>query len=475
MFGRVVGFIGTASLALAPALYVSSTSASAAPSSEVFTVVGSNDWVVPAGVSCVTAEAIGAEGGSFPVPPDEGGTEALGNGAGAGAQVAGDGAPGGSGTSTFGVVPGSTLQVNVGGRGNDVNDTDDLPAVGGAGGFNGGGDGGTPTSDQDANGYSAGAGGGGASDVRAGGTSLDDRVVVGGGGGGFGGFGGDPGGLGGGETGGDAGDQNFSTGGKGATDSAGGAGGQTHGTTPVGGTGSFGEGGDGAGDSTTNGGGGGGGGGWFGGGGGGGVRLNENGASGGGGGSALGFDATQIDVDAGNGGNGKVTLTYEVGDTSCLAAPLTIKKVANGTTTPGQTFTVHVNCPGGTIASGETGLTDVDLVFTVDGTGTVQPAAGQTIGFLEQTDCTVTETGTGGATAVSYECTGTGAGSEVDATAGWGAGAATADDPDDPCQTSGPQSTPISLDIVRENQTATVTVTNTLPIAAVVVTPRFTG
>jgi hypothetical protein len=65
----------------------------------------------------------------------------------------------------------------------------------------------------------------------------------------------------------------------------------------------------------------------------------------------------------------------------------------------------------------------------------------------------------------------------VDAAAGWGrAGAETAANPDDPCQTSGPQSTPIGVDIVREDQTASVTVTNTMPaVAAVLVTPRFTG
>src|SRR4029077_21118559 len=101
------------------------------------------------------------------------------------------------------------------------------------------------------------------------------------------------------------------------------------------------------------------------------------------------------------------------GDTSCLAAPLTVKKVTDGPTTPGQAFTVHVSCPGGTIAAGHVGVTDVDLAFTVDSSDAVQPTAGHTIGFLEQTDCTITETGAGGATSVSYACTGSGAGSEV--------------------------------------------------------------
>jgi hypothetical protein len=232
-------------------------------------------------------------------------------------------------------------------------------------------------------------------------------------------------------------------------------------------------GGDGAGDATTNGGGGGGGGGYYGGGGGGGVRLNENAAAAGGGGSGFG-ETLDSDVDAGNGGNGKVTLTYTVGDTSCLSAPLTITKVANGPTTPGQTFTVHVACSPATIDFGPDGTGDVDVTFVVDGAGVVQPTAGQTIGFRGETTCTVTETGTGGATSVSYACTGT-AGTEVDAAAGWVSGEAVIDPSLEPCVTAGPQATPMEVDIVEPDQAATVTVTNTLPAAAVAIQPRFTG
>lgn len=473
--GRVVGLVGTASLALAPALWVSASSASAAPTSEVFTAVGSSDWTVPAGVSCVTAAAIGAEGGSNPDLPAAGTASTNGNGA--GAAVAGGGAQGGSGSSTFPVVPGSTLQVNVGGRGGDVvyGDAGMAPPAGAPGGFNGGGDGGSPALPDSPNGYSAGAGGGGASDVRAGGTTLDDRVVVGGGGGGFGGFTGDTPGVGGGDTGGNAGDQPNSTGGTGGTSSAGGTGGQTHGTTPVGADGTLGQGGAGAGDATTNGGGGGGGGGYYGGGGGGGVRFNESAAAAGGGGSGFGANVAS-DVDAGNGGNGKVTLTYSVGDTSCLDAPLTITKVASGPTTPGQTFTVHVSCPGGTIAQGDAGLSGVDLSFVVDGSGVVQPSGGQTIGFRGPTECTVTETGTGGATSVSYACTGVAGGAGPGAAATWNPGSAAVVDPGgQPCVTAGPQSTPMDVAITAPDQTATVTVTNTLPAAAVALQPRFTG
>ncbi len=473
--GRVIGVVGTAALVLAPALWTSP--AGAEPQSQVFTTVGTTDWVVPAGVTCVTAQAIGAEGGSNPAVIADA-VSARGNGNGPSASVAGEGAQGGSGASTFPVVPGGSLQINVGGRGGDVSNSGAPDVVGGAGGFNGGGDGGTPTVpgwDE----YSAGAGGGGASDVRAGGSDLDSRVAVGGGGGGFGAFGGVNAGVGGGEEGGPGGDAGSSTAGTGGTQSAGGTGGQTDGGAPLGGAGALGQGGDGAGDATVNGGGGGGGGGYFGGGGAGGVQILEGAAAAGGGGSGFGADVVS-DVDAGNGGNGSVTLTYEVGDTSCVAAPLTVTKTAVGAATPGTTFTMHVACESATIAFGVAELSDVDLQFTVDESGTVQPAVGQSIGFFGPNDCTVTETGSGGATSTSYECVGSGA-SEIEpaatSSARWdgGVGVATAANPDDPCVTSGPQAEAMEVAIVAPNQEATVAVTNVLPAAAVALQPRFTG
>ena len=393
-------FQATAVVALAavPVVILAPTGAGAVTAE--FTTVGTSEWIVPDGVSCVTATAIGAEGGVF--DPER----------------ATDGAAGGSGASTFAVVPGLALQVNVGGRGGDAFSSGSIPGAAGAGGVNGGAAGGLATIDG-ASGYFPGAGGGGASDVRAGGTDLESRVVVGGGGGGGGGFGGSSTGVGGGEDGGSAAVESDASGGTGGSQSAGGTGGSTDGVGKTGADGAFGLGGTGGGGGAVNGGGGGGGGGWFGGGGGGGVPPGGGAAAGGGGGSGFGDDLV-AGVDANNGGNGRVTLSLRPGDTSCLAAPLTVKKVANGPTTPGQTFTVHVSCPGGTIAAGDVGLTDVDLAFTVDGSGTVQPTAGHTIGFLEQTDCTITETGAGGATSVAYACTGSGAGSEVDAAAGWG-------------------------------------------------------
>jgi hypothetical protein len=463
--------VAAVALTALPVVVLAPTPAGAATAE--FTTVGSSEWIVPDGVSCVTATAVGAEGGVFVANAID--STAVGGNGGASVAAADAGAAGGSGASTFAVVAGLPLQVDVGGRGGDSFSSGSIPGAAGAGGVNGGGAGGLATIDG-ASGYFPGAGGGGASDVRVGGTDLEHRVVVGGGGGGGGGFGAASTGVGGGDDGGSALAERDASGGAGGSQSAGGTGGSTDGVGQTGIDGAFGIGGTGGGGDQVNGGGGGGGGGWYGGGGGGGVPRGGGAAAGGGGGSGVG-DTLVSGVDAGNDGNGEVTLTYEVGDTSCLDAPLTVKKVATGPTAPGQTFTVHVSCPGGTIAAGDTGLTDVDLAFTVDASGTVQPAAGHTIGFLEQTDCTVTETGTGGATSESYACTGSGAGSGVDAAAGWrGAGAATAADPDDPCRTSGPQATPIGIDIVSEGQVATVTVTNTRPVvAAVAVQPRFTG
>ncbi|MEM7036479.1 MAG: glycine-rich protein [Bacteroidota bacterium] len=71
---------------------------------------------------------------------------------------------GGNVTATFAVTPGDTLWIYVGQQPNSN-----------TGGWNGGG-----------NGENAGRGGGGASDVRVGGQTLNDRIIVAGGGGGAG-------------------------------------------------------------------------------------------------------------------------------------------------------------------------------------------------------------------------------------------------------------------------------------------------
>jgi len=114
---------------------------------------GVQTWAVPVGVTQVSLEAWGAQGG---------GAYYLGIGG-----FQDDGGLGGSASGQLAVTPGDTLYIYVGGQPTPLNST---PITGG---FNGGGNGGQ-----------YGAGGGGASDVRVGGTALSDRVLVAGGGGG---------------------------------------------------------------------------------------------------------------------------------------------------------------------------------------------------------------------------------------------------------------------------------------------------
>ncbi len=103
-------------------------------------------FVVPAGVTAVSIEAWGTQGGNV-------------DGA--------VGGPGGYSAGTVAVVPGEVLEVRVGGQ----------PSAA-TGGYNGGGGAGL------ASGSYAGAAGGGATDVRQGGDGLTRRIVVAGGGGG---------------------------------------------------------------------------------------------------------------------------------------------------------------------------------------------------------------------------------------------------------------------------------------------------
>jgi hypothetical protein len=224
-----------------------------------YSTPGTYTYTVPSGVTEIFVEAFGAQGGNGTIPNSAGGF-------------------GGSSSGTLAVTPGDVLTIYVGGQGtsNTTNSCTGLP-----GGFNGGGDGGSAT-DGCPNQF-AGAGGGGASDVRLGGVTLNDRVIVAGGGAGGGGGtqnqpmqGGDGGGL----TGGD-GRNNFGAvgGGKGGTQTSGGAGGtdSNSGSLSQGDSGTFGNGGNG--DTFDFGGGGGGGGGYYGGGGG--CGFFEGGGGGG--------------------------------------------------------------------------------------------------------------------------------------------------------------------------------------------------
>jgi hypothetical protein len=127
---------------------------------DTFNFTGSVEtFIVPSGITSINIAAYGAAGGLA--------TEQSSNGGGTGGK-------GGSVIGNISVIPLETLYIRVGGKGADANNTS-----AGAGGYNGGGNGASLYS------YftSAGGGGGGASDVRIGGNTLTDRVIVGAGGG----------------------------------------------------------------------------------------------------------------------------------------------------------------------------------------------------------------------------------------------------------------------------------------------------
>jgi hypothetical protein len=204
-------------------------------------------WVVPAGLTSVSVDLGGAQGGT-------GSFYSGGNG--------------GRLQATLTVTPGGTVNIFVGGRGADISHC--VPCSAGFGGWNGGGG----DSSTNANW----AGGGGATDVRVAGTALTNRVAVAGGGGGSA-NGGQPGGPGGGLIGGQGGYTNSGPGsgtaGTGGTQSAGGSPGCWWSGSGCGGAGSLGVGGSEGNSSGTYGGSGGGG--YYGGGG----STNNAGGAGG--------------------------------------------------------------------------------------------------------------------------------------------------------------------------------------------------
>lgn len=114
----------------------------------------SYSWTVPSGVTSLTADVSGAQGGG----------QSNGTMRGKGGRV----------QATMSVSPGTTLYIYVGGPGANSAGGSVLAA----GGWNGGGTGGNYST--------SGGGGGGASDIRVGGTALTDRKIVAGGAGGFG-------------------------------------------------------------------------------------------------------------------------------------------------------------------------------------------------------------------------------------------------------------------------------------------------
>jgi hypothetical protein len=266
----------------------------------VFSYTGGNQkFDFPAGVMSAQLSAIGAGGGQSTWPQGD------------------IGAPGGEGSAVGRSLSsglGDTFYIYVGGAGSS----------GGSGGWNGGAEG--------HNSLNGAAGGGGASDIRDGGTSLSDRILIAGGAGGAGGggqglsyFGGGWGGNGG--SGGDPGvGQYGSVDGGGAGTSSGGAGGAGQGSVSsgTGGSGSAGSGGSGGGHAGAiydGGGGGGGGGGWYGGGGGGAggtsVSVSYSGG-GGGGGSSYGYTSGPSATSAA----ASVTISYDVPSTLTQCGPL---------------------------------------------------------------------------------------------------------------------------------------------------------
>lgn len=262
-----------------------------------------SDFAVPQGVTSVTIEVWGAQGGA-------------GGGFGTVCVAAATGGFGADVKATYGdIPPGTTLNLYVGARGGDG-------ACGGDGGA--GGNGGTGGNTGDTSGGSGGngldggtgnlgggGGGGGETDVRLG-DSATSRIISAGGGGGAGASGG-AGGYGGGPSG-TAGDPN-----PGHTAAGGEPG--TQALNGGGGTAATGDAGANATDPGSGGGGGGGGG--LCGGQGGGAGPGDTGGAGGGGGSGFvvddcggnpAFSPTRVSslngVDPGNNGNGKIVITY---------------------------------------------------------------------------------------------------------------------------------------------------------------------
>ena len=157
---------------------------------------------------------------------------------------------------------------------------------------------------------------------------------------------------------------------------------------------------------------------------------------------------------------------------------LTIRKLVVGPVPPGTQFVETLNCDGDIIRPGGPGSSSGQRTFDAQG----NPVTGDSFEFIDNGQCTVTETQTGGAASVTYQCEGTvppplmleGSGRSSPRIAGRRPPV---------CETSGPQTDPITVNIVGEDEEVTVTVTNTFvdpgaaatPAAAVEGEPRFTG
>ncbi|MFE2407515.1 Ig-like domain-containing protein [Kitasatospora sp. NPDC059408] len=343
-----------------------------------YTAAGTDSFTVPNGVSAVTVDLFGAEGGSaagyvLPNPANTGAPGGL----------------GGESRATLAVVPGQTLQITLGAAGVPGSSRHgEFARPGGYGHGTGGG-----------GAHGGGGSGGGGSDVRTGAFGADDRVLVAGGGGGAGNGGpllhggngggpaGEPGGQGGGPDGsGVAGGGGSRTApGTGSPNSALGGPGTPGGDydmwTGLYNPGSGGSGGNGARGGN---GGGGGGGGYFGGGGGsgGGNPGNLYGAGGGGGSSYAAPDATGVALLQGvNHGGGRAVVSYRYDTATAVSAdtatplfghPVTVTAsvAAADPATPTPTGTVTFS--DGTVPLATVPLTDGRASFT---TAAFQPGS----------------------------------------------------------------------------------------------------
>ncbi|MFE5486421.1 Ig-like domain-containing protein [Streptomyces sp. NPDC056527] len=311
-----------------------------------WTAPGTDTFTVPAGVSSLTVELFGAEGGSAagyvtPNPPNTG-------------------APGGRGgrtRATVAVTPGQVLQLTVGAAGIPGSSRRGEYARPGGYGHGAGGGGA----------HGGGGSGGGASDLRVGAFGPTERILVAGGGGGAGnggpelrgGAGGGPAGEPGGQA---AGPEGSGIAGGGATQTAhgtgspnsrlGGPGSPGGATDPNTGLPNPGSGGAGGNGGRGGNGGGGGGGGWFGGGGGSGGGNPDNlpGAGGGGGSGYAAPLTTGAELTAGvNQGSGRALLTWRYDTTLALAADTATPLYGHATTLTAEVTASAGGTPTGSV------------------------------------------------------------------------------------------------------------------------------
>ncbi|MDB4401271.1 DUF5011 domain-containing protein, partial [Akkermansiaceae bacterium] len=254
---------------------------------------GVQTFTVPAGITSISVDAYGASGTTG----------------------AGQAGKGGRVQTNLTVTPGDTLNIYVGGsrvyQGSVVSQ----------GGWNGGGNG--PGSNYGGVGFP----GGGATDIRIGGTALSNRVIVAGGGGGpanGSGAGGDGGGL--------VGQSGTNSGGGGGSQTTGGARASGH-SSYLGGSGVLGQGGAGNANS------GGGGGGYYGGGGG--SFTSSNGRSGGGGSSYTDptLSSSVVHTQGAQTGSGQLTITVTQGDGPDAIRPVITVASGVDTVLQGSTWT----------------------------------------------------------------------------------------------------------------------------------------